>query len=68
MVTSPLGEIAPFDVDSRRMSVLLVDDDEALVDMSSAFLAREIERIETTRLLTREPSSRRSNAGATTAS
>lgn len=50
MATSPLSEMAPFDLDNRRMSVLLVDDDESLVDMSSAFLEREIDNVETTTL------------------
>ena len=50
MATSPLSEMAPFDLDNRLMSVLLVDDDESLVDMSSAFLEREIDNIETTTL------------------
>lgn len=50
MATSPLSEMAPFNVDHRLISVLLVDDDESLVDMSSVFLEREIDNIETTTL------------------
>ena len=50
MATSPLSEMAPFDLDNRLMSVLLVDDDESLVDMSSAFLERELENVETSTL------------------
>ncbi|TKX84926.1 PAS domain-containing protein [Halorubrum sp. SS5] len=50
MATSPLSEMAPFNLDHRLMSVLLVDDDESLVDMSSVFLEREIDNIETTTL------------------
>jgi CheY-like chemotaxis protein len=50
MATSPLGEIAPFALDNRAISVLLVDDDRSLVDMSSAFLEREIDTIDTTTL------------------
>jgi len=50
MATSPLSEMAPFDLDNRLISVLLVDDDKSLVDMSSAFLEREIDNVETTTL------------------
>jgi PAS domain S-box-containing protein len=50
MATSPLSEMAPFDLDNRLMSVLLVDDDASFVDMSSAFLEREIDNVETTTL------------------
>jgi len=50
MATSGLGEMPPFGIPNRHISVLLVDDDESLVDMSATYLEREIDNVETTTL------------------
>lgn len=50
MPPSTLSEFPPFNGENRPISVVLVDDDESLVEMSSAFLQRELDNIETTTL------------------
>jgi len=48
MASSPLGEMTPFDTDERPLSVLLVDDDASLLELSEAFLQRELPDVDTT--------------------
>ncbi|GAA0194416.1 PAS domain S-box protein [Halobaculum roseum] len=48
MVTSPLSEIALFGPEGRRISILLVDDDEDMAELSATFLKRELADAETT--------------------
>jgi DNA-binding NtrC family response regulator len=43
MASSPLSEMAPFGMEAREIAVLLVDDDENLVEMTSEFLDRELD-------------------------
>jgi PAS domain S-box-containing protein len=50
MAPSPLNEMALFTERSRPLSVLLVDDDATVVEVTSAFLEREIDSVETTTL------------------
>ncbi|WP_435064066.1 PAS domain S-box protein [Halobaculum sp. EA56] len=54
MVTSPLSEITPFTAPDRRISVLLVDDDEDMAELSATFLERELSDAETTTLTSPE--------------
>jgi PAS domain S-box-containing protein len=50
MATAPPSEMIPFETSDRRMSVLLVDDDEQMARMTATFLERELETAETTTL------------------
>jgi len=47
----PPNEATPFDVESRPVAVLVVDDDAEIAELSSVFLERELERVETTTVL-----------------
>ncbi|SDM57508.1 PAS domain S-box-containing protein [Halogranum gelatinilyticum] len=44
------GDIAPFGDDERAIRVLVVDDDEAMADLSATFLERELDALEATAL------------------
>ncbi|UIP01195.1 PAS domain S-box protein [Halobaculum sp. CBA1158] len=48
MASSPLGELAPFGGGPERLSVLLVDDDEQMVELSATYLERELPDADTT--------------------
>jgi PAS domain S-box-containing protein len=50
MATAPLSELIPFETGDRRISVLVVDDDEQVAGMTATFLERELENVETTTL------------------
>ncbi|WP_148415000.1 PAS domain-containing protein [Haloferax sp. KTX1] len=47
MDVSPLHGIAPFSAERRAMRILLVDDNEAMVELSATFLERELDDVET---------------------
>jgi len=47
----PPNEATPFDVESRPVTVLVVDDDAEMAELSSVFLRRELERVATTTVL-----------------
>ncbi|EMA08337.1 PAS domain-containing protein [Haloferax denitrificans] len=47
MDVSPLHGIAPFSAERRAMRILLVDDNEAMVELSATFLERELDDAET---------------------
>ncbi|ELK55322.1 HTR-like protein [Haloferax sp. BAB-2207] len=55
MDVSPLHGIAPFSTGQRAMRILLVDDDEAMVDLSATFLERELDDAETETYTDPEP-------------
>lgn len=50
MATPSLSQISPFTIDNHRISVLLVDDDPSMVEMSAVFLERELDTVDTTAL------------------
>ncbi|GAA0657144.1 PAS domain-containing protein [Salarchaeum japonicum] len=45
MASSPLNDIVSFSPDNRTIRVLLVDDDEATVELSTRFLERELDDV-----------------------
>jgi len=50
MASSPLNDIVSFSPDNRTVRVLLVDDDEATVELSTRFLERELTDVSVTGL------------------
>ncbi|QIO25106.1 PAS domain-containing protein [Haloarcula sp. JP-L23] len=51
MPSAPLNNIAPFDMHDQQISVLLIDDDEDLIELSADFLEHELEQADMTTVM-----------------